>query len=757
MGDLSSICEFRGRAAEGKGCTLVNGLRHCAKRSSFRTGSQRDCTTGNVDTFAEPNMSAYPNSPPLVVIPPVVVPPLVPVVARLAALYADDFSMPVAASPLTGRANWTTPDANAGNLEVVGSYVHNKSLYGPAALGLFGDSAESFEAVFEYNTVTDATNDPWQEVRQTFYLWYIDAQNNMKLEISKNNSRLNLASIVAGGNYGRNWSGVTFKPTGEIRVRCRNGVFAVMLDGVWLPNNSNPGGTGYPRDVADFRTEVAAANRKGKLGFTINTYRYPVLYGASLEPIYFFIDTFDDFVGRDSLTATGGTALLTGTFVAGANPTSWVVRVLNANTKAVVSDWATIDNVQVSGQTMTGGVFLPTGGPYMIEAGYIDGSDGKARLATSRACWSGIRGETWGQSNSIGRNVPYDGTVNYQKVAGALTKASSFDAGVSEATFAHTLNAYQVNTLAGMAEVISVALGKPVGVTANGVAGVGIDALSPGGNNWPIFPSAVANRRGIVEFVLWDQGEGDADAVYSPDTYANKFLNNLLPGLRSATGNPTLPVFISPVGRYASAAQPGPNSAAQADAYRNVLRQAYLTICASDPRVFISDHKLGTTHTDAYHYARTILGYPEMGRRAGYTIAKRLGANVFDGTGAKVVSAARAGAVIDLMLDLNGGSGISDITAVAPNTGTVPMPTLQSNSGYQVSADNFGTTLAISSVARNGNAIRITLASDPGAAVKVRSFYGWSFDDNMLFYTTGYADGRAPIPVAPIMTPIEAA
>jgi hypothetical protein len=148
------------------------------------------------------------------------------------------------------------------------------------------------------------------------------------------------------------------------------------------------------------------------------------------------------------------------------------------------------------------------------------------------------------------------------------------------------------------------------------------------------------------------------------------------------------------------------------------------------------------------------MGYPEMGRRAAYSVAKYMGVNVADGRGAIVTSAARAGALVDLTLDLNGGSGITGPTNFA--TGNVPTPTLQGLLGFQVSKDDFATTLAISSVAIVSGKLRITLAADPGAAVKVRSHYGWSYDDTSLFYT-GYADGRAPIPVAPITSPIAAA
>ena len=79
--------------------------------------------------------------------------------------------------------------------------------------------------------------------------------------------------------------------------------------------------------------------------------------------------------------------------------------------------------------------------------------------------------------------------------------------------------------------------------------------------------------------------------------------------------------------------------------------------------------------------------------------------------------------------------------------------TLTALNGWQVSLDNFVTTVAISSVTVVSGNIRLTLASNPGAGGKVRFCYGYSYDDSNLVYTT-YADGRANIPVQPFATPL---
>jgi hypothetical protein len=313
-----------------------------------------------------------------------------------------------------------------------------------------------------------------------------------------------------------------------------------------------------------------------------------------------------------------------------------------------------------------------------------------------------------------------------------------------------------------MAKTLSTLIGIPVGIFATGNIATTLAYNIPSGGGWATLTNYLAAIRGTVEVMLWDQGEGDTDGGFSPTTYSSVFRSDFLPGLRTATGNPNIWVGISPVGRFASTGTTAPNSsdgAANCEIRRDVLQQQYLDIVANETKVFISDHKLGTLHggggADAYHYDNTAQGYPEMGRRAAYTVAKLVyGISTADGTGAFVTSASRTTNVIDLTLNLNGGNAITGPTSVS--TGNVPTATQTSLSGFQVSADNFATTLAISSVTLNAGQIRITLAANPGAAVKIRSHYGWSYDDTVLFYTT-YADGRANIPVAPIRVAVTAA
>ncbi|WP_242186546.1 sialate O-acetylesterase [Sphingomonas sp. CARO-RG-8B-R24-01] len=399
---------------------------------------------------------------------------------------------------------------------------------------------------------------------------------------------------------------------------------------------------------------------------------------------------------------------------------------------------------------------LPVGGPYEIEAGYVDAS-GTRYTATSRGASCGMLGMTWGQSNSGGRNSGWT-TPTYSSMAfSAQQYPDSPQGGTPLREWASAYNTKIIPQASyATAYVMSQALGIPVGISAVGVASRTLQSLSPGGADWVSFTNAVGYHRGVVEFVVWDQGEADADGASAPTGYSASFRGNLLPGLRTATNNPNLKVFIAPVGRFAASTPPSsPNyPAAQINAQREVLRQQYLDIIANEPLVQFSASKLGCVHSDSYHYSTSNTGYPEMSRRDGFTIAKAFGAAIHDGKGPTVASASRSGAVITLTMAMGGATGLTGPTTLA--TGTVPTPTLgNALYGFQVSKDGFATTLPISTITISGNSLVITLAADPGAAVSIRSCYGWDYDDTNLIYGT-YAD-TTPIPVFPTMTPVVAA
>lgn len=103
--------------------------------------------------------------------------------------------------------------------------------------------------------------------------------------------------------------------------------------------------------------------------------------------------------------------------------------------------------------------------------------------------------------------------------------------------------------------------------------------------------------------------------------------------------------------------------------------------------------------------------------RMAQSLAYHLGKVSVDAIGPRIDGAARSGNVITVYVRHNGGSAIHVL-----RDGARP-------SGFEVSADNFSTTLAISNIEIvSPTTIRITLQDDPGGPVRVR--YQWGYVGN---------------------------
>lgn len=679
----------------------------------------------------------------------------------MAAYTTDDFET---AGNFSTRANWTGPDgaAAANALEAINGYAHNKNQYGATNTALFGpDLGRDFVAHFGYDQTGRGEPDTgYDGQRQFLMVWYKDAANYVSAQVDRGNNRVTL-SVIVNGNQADDPkfdSPFAIPVAGKLTVQSVAGSFRVAIENRWL-NAGNQ--YAFPFDAKSLTGSVSESNRGGKAGFAAGTWRYAVLNDIVVKPIDISIDFIDGFVGRDSLTATGGTATME-LALYGATPTRFVGRVFDWVTGALVQDWTDLgDSSEVAPSgSVRKTIFLPTGGPYSVEAGYV-GADGKTHVARSRRVLSGRRILVSGQSNAANRAGGLAGNVAFLPQAATAVETGNMgvpgyvpvDGGIaSTREWAQLERSYVPSATIGIANTVAAILGQPVGVQTLAKGSTGIDYLT-NGQGWTDIQAGLAYGKGIVEALVWDQGENDADGAGTPNTYAN-LLAAFLAKIRTATGNQQLPMFIAGVGRFASANAPY-GTFAQNDANREVLRQQQLA--ATGPRVMLSSFKLGAVHSDAYHY--TSNAYVEICRRDGLTVAAYLSGAGSGGQGPKPTSFAlasgRIGFTIDV--DLDGASGLTDLVQV--NTGAVPAPSLAGGLyGYQISADNFATLLPIAtlSVDRSGPSPRLTgtLASAaPAGTLKVRSFYGSSYDDTQLFY--GTRDG-GNIPIRPIITPLAA-
>ena len=667
--------------------------------------------------------------------------------------YYDDFET---ARVLHGTNSFEVITAGqTNNVLANGGYASLRNLYQADTQTLFGPVSgfpENIHFRWGFNAGVKAPESEAFNLNLiTTYVWWVDANNHVLLSLSTSLGRLAVTRRVAGANTGVYFKDVALNPTGVIDIFIVGGKLYAMVDGKWLPD---AGVLTYPYDAQDM-TAVSAPNRIGRVGFRGQAYRWPLMYEIGATPLYVTVNDHPNFFARDGAASSGVSARpMTGTY-ATKTPTRLVYRLRTYGTATVVQDWREMGTPVFGSGVWSGTISAPTGGPYIADVGFID-TDGKYHFVPSKPFCVGALYAYDGQSNGLGRNtgaVVTKGDQVFARLATgdqlsapAWTVASNFNIAGTSAAYAG-------------AKTLSAKLGIPVCFAATGVAGTALEALIPTGGNWSRVTDFIANF-GKPEGVIWDQGEGNADNTgLILSTYAALFLSDLAPGWRTATGNPNLPFLLVHPGRYASSAAPNAGNAVTIDDRRRQLVDQFLAIDAADALINLGPAHLGQVHSDAYHY--TGAAYAIACTRDGYSAAKHFGGvNTPDGRGPKVTSAALNGGrdVITLTLNLDGATTLTDIVNIA--TGTVPTPTLAGGLyGYQVSIDDFASLRTISSIVRSGaNQLVITLsAAAPAGTVKVRSMYGWTYDDTNLFYGTGYADGRADLPVDPIRTPLVAA
>lgn len=157
---------------------------------------------------------------------------------------------------------------------------------------------------------------------------------------------------------------------------------------------------------------------------------------------------------------------------------------------------------------------------------------------------------------------------------------------------------------------------------------------------------------------------------------------------------------------------------------------------------------------DAYHY----VGGTNAGaiakhvRNARSFLKKIWAANLgWSGSGPLAGTPTRSGAVITLPVTLNGATSLSAISGVDGTTAA----DATALTTWQVSADNFSTILPLTSAQLVSGNVVLTLASNPGGAVKIRNYYGR--DPDTSSWVTGTYSDASTIAMAPVIVPLSVA
>lgn len=707
-----------------------------------------------------------------------------PVITYTAWPYSDDLEDAADGTDPTTRANWAAT-GNSADRYRTGTYsngkaVFNNNIYRPANYLTFGPDLNidgldwGFEVEIDENRAGNAgaTNgNAWETSRQSALLFYRGEGDHLEVGAGDTGILPAIANVLNGGTATR--VGNTFRhqlqtaptalPGGSPSVKTlfqyyNGGLRArLMGSGDWALRADK---ATYPFDVAEVSkitglTDLAA--RHGRFGYRNSTWTYPLLNGIRIRPLRMVITGHARYCSRTTFTSGIGRIWIKGAYRG--NAVSWAYRLRNKPANTIAQDWkACSDIVTDSGAgTFSLNCIIPQGGPYEIELAMTD-SDGKVHTTWTKRVSCGRFFITNGQSNSLMRGNAVSDLPVFSPLAACTPITTLQNTEGVPAFEMHGMGTaeYAFPSNIEMSRIIAEATGLPCLTISTGIGGSGISGIFGDSGYAGTFVPTRARIDGVVDGVLWDQGEGDRDGVYSPDTYYDQLKAGYLK-MVDTSGNPNLPMWISPIGNFPSNNPPnGLTTFPQMDRYERVVKLAYEKLIAEYPgKIMYADSKLGQVHGDGdwYHYkAVAATGYPSMGRRAGYSIAKYLGINTPDGRGPLPNALSRSGAVLTLSLDMNGATGLTDLVTSSTISGdTRGAPALSGALyGYEVSPDDFTSLLAISSIVRSGNTLVITLAADPGKPVKLRSFHGASYEDRYLFWGT-YANGRDNIPVAPII------
>ena len=389
---------------------------------------------------------------------------------------------------------------------------------------------------------------------------------------------------------------------------------------------------------------------------------------------------------REIINVVGATHdyTLSGTYTGATTPTAIQYRVEEFANNATVTDWTTLDASPSAG-SYSGVITVPKGAYYRLMVRY---SNDVSITASSSRIGFGMILEFAGQSNisrlfntytpaTISDNVALHDGSNW-----ALPSVGEFIEGL--------------NKLAADNSCV-------VGCFNTAVSATAISAHLPGGSNYAARVAGLTAVGGKLSGMLWGQGESNlstAKATYKTD------LGTLYTDILTRTGQPSseLPMFIVQLGRNAT--QSGNDSG-----WSNI-REAQAEFASETAGAYISHQTMDLPMADTLH--RDSDGSVMEMLRFADTYDFVINSNAPSGLGATFVSASKIGNDITLSFDLN--------------TATTLVLGVNSQNIFELSGDDFSTSVSPASVSISGNSsLVLTFDSIPSGTLKIRSCYGQDF------------------------------
>jgi len=536
------------------------------------------------------------------------------------------------------------------------------------------------------------------------------------------------------------------------------------------------GGNAYVRRAPGFPLGPVAGTAFSALlgdrfGFATLTTRPDYIDAVRIGPAPLFItvdETHRHWVPKkrasasDPITAGVGDETFTGTYV-GTIPSRMQWALFNLGTGAVIKDWALVPTADF---TASGGTWsarlraIPSGlngrGAYAVGFRPVNANnetDPAWQCVSNREFYVTLNVGVIGQSNAGRLTESVTGT-NYARVDGIMSYTKADPPSLVQGSYIPR-PAFWDDTTSGvsltarcsyvLADYLADLYDLPISFEILAVSATGATNLGPNGVNWTYITTHHNFAGSAYDILYLSQGENEFSSGVS--SWLTTWVNTNLPAYRDPAfhGQPAgtvIPLFYTITGRFTGI--PGGT-----DANAQTLRVAQYQLESSVSDCYLAHSYTGVEMIDTFHYVATKdEGYNEVARRIRLTYDKVFNSGAYDGRGPIATSATRSGAVITVAFDLNGATSLT----TRDGTDQTASGNASVLTSWQVSADDFATTLTINSAVQTGNTVVITLASDPGGPVKVRNHYGLN-PDISSFPAGSYADGTF-ICMMPLVNPL---
>ena len=525
---------------------------------------------------------------------------------------------------------------------------------------------------------------------------------------------------------------------------------------------------GFPIGPATGTAYTALAGSRCGIGCrTTRVERFnSIRFGAA--PLFITVDETHPYwtpkkraSSSDPITSGVGDETFTGTYV-GTIPSRMQWALFDMGTGAVLKDWALVPGADFTASAGTWSARLraiPSGlngrGAYAVGFRPVDATDQTDpawQVVSRREFYVTLNVGLIGQSNSVFLTNAVT-TTAYVRVEGIMSYIKADPPSLTVGNFTpnpqfwdSTTSGFGIGGGRGfyvLADYLGDLYNLPISFEALAISARGAAVLGPvdvntglpdPSSDWPYIQIHHGFAGGAYDALYLSHGENAFSSGVS--SWLAQWRDVNIPAYRdpAMTGQPTgtvIPLFYTITGRFT--ATPGGST----DANAQSLRVAQYQLEGEVSDCYLAHSYTGVEMIDEFHYVATNgEGYNEVARRIRLTYDKVFNGGAYDGRGPVATSVSRAAAVLTVSFDLNGAASLTTRDG-RDQTLSGTAATLTS---WQVSADNFATTLTITSAVQTGNTVVITLAADPGGPVRVRNHFGLNPD--LTHWVSGsYADG----------------